>query len=180
MPVKEIFRIGQVLHVVAIIGILSVAFYYQYAFHELPCPLCLMQRLGFIGIAFGYVLNLTNASRPSHYAIAYLSALFVLIVSLLQILLHIAPGDPGYGDAFLGLHFYTWAYIAALYFIFSTSVFLMADRQCHDEPLLTIPRISLVVSYVLLIFTIINGVSAFLECGFMLCPSDPVRYLLLK
>ena len=180
MLAKGILRIGQVLNVVAVIGILSVAFYYQYAFHELPCPLCLMQRFGFIGIALGYVLNLTTTPRPSHYAISYLSALFVLIVSLLQIFLHIAPGDPGYGDALMGLHFYTWAHIAALYFIFSTSVFLIADRQCQDEPLLRIPRISLVVSYVLLIFTLINAVSAFLECGFMLCPSDPVEYLLLK
>ena len=26
-----------------------------------------------------------------------------------QILLHIMPGDPGFGSAFLGMHFYTWA-----------------------------------------------------------------------
>jgi hypothetical protein len=30
-------------------------------------------------------------------------------ISIRQILLHIVPPDPGYGDPVLGLHLYTWA-----------------------------------------------------------------------
>ena len=28
-----------------------------------------------------------------------------------QVLLHILPGDPGYGGEVLGLHLYSWAFI---------------------------------------------------------------------
>ncbi|MEZ5157810.1 MAG: hypothetical protein R2687_03150 [Candidatus Nanopelagicales bacterium] len=33
------------------------------------------------------------------------------LVSVRQILLHIKPGDPGYGEPVLGMHLYTWALI---------------------------------------------------------------------
>lgn len=121
----RLLRAGQLINIFVIIAILSMAFYYQLAFRELPCALCLLQRMGFIGIGLGYVLNLRYGFYASHYAISFLSILFVLISSHLQILLHIIPGDPGYGDTFWGLHFYTWSYITGLYFIFSTAIFLL-------------------------------------------------------
>ena len=33
------------------------------------------------------------------------------MVAMRQILLHIMPGDPGYGSALLGYHYYCWAFI---------------------------------------------------------------------
>jgi hypothetical protein len=39
-------------------GVLGVAFYYQFALGELPCPLCALQRVGFIVAGVGLVLNL--------------------------------------------------------------------------------------------------------------------------
>lgn len=32
------------------------AFYFQFAMDELPCPLCLLQRLGLLAIGFGFYL----------------------------------------------------------------------------------------------------------------------------
>lgn len=177
---EKLLRIGQVLNVVGVIAILGIAFFYQYAFYELPCPVCLLQRLGFIGIGLGYLLNLHNGFRSSHYAITYLSALYILISSQLQIFLHIAPGNAGYGDPILGLHLYTWGYIAALYFIFSTSLFLIIDQQFNETSLKTAPRLTSIISYCFVVIVLVNAVSVFLECGFKLCPGNPVHYMLLQ
>jgi disulfide bond formation protein DsbB len=179
MPVR-LLRLGQGLNVIGVIVILIVTLFYQYALYQLPCPLCLLQRLGFIGIGLGYLFNLLNGFRSSHYAIIYLSALFILISSQLQIFLHIAPGDPGYGDILLGLHFYTWAYIASLYFIFSTSLLLFVEHQFSEAPFESTPRYALILSYSLLAIILVNAVSVFLQCGLMQCPSDPVNYLLIS
>jgi disulfide bond formation protein DsbB len=179
MP-EKLLRFGQGLNVIGVIAILIVTLFYQYVLYQLPCPLCLLQRLGFIGIGLGYLLNLLNGFRSSHYAIIYLSALFILISSLLQILLHIAPGDPGYGDILLGLHFYTWAYIASIYFILSTSLLLFVEYQFNEVPFQSTSRCTLILSYSLLAIIVVNAVSAFLECGLSQCPSNPVSYLLIS
>src|SRR5664279_5259332 len=75
--------------------------------HELPCPLCLLQRLQFTTLAIGPILNIRFGPRPSHYAMSLLSAGLGAVVSIRQILLHILPGDPGYGSALAGYHYYT-------------------------------------------------------------------------
>ena len=52
-----------------------------------------------------------------------LGALLGMVMSTRQVLLHIKPGDPGYGGTVLGLHFYTWALITffiGLFFVHET------------------------------------------------------------
>ncbi len=99
------------LDVIVICFILLFAFYIQIFWHEQPCPLCLLQRLGLIGIATGLVLNLRFGISSKHYAVALLSALFGIAVSIRQILLHIVPGTPAFGAPVFGLHLYTWSFI---------------------------------------------------------------------
>ncbi|MEY8701523.1 disulfide bond formation protein B, partial [Francisella philomiragia] len=50
------------------------AFYFQFVMGEIPCPLCLMQRLGLLAIGFGFLLNMHYHVRPSHYALSLLAA----------------------------------------------------------------------------------------------------------
>ena len=50
-----------------------------------------------------------------------------------QILLHIMPGDPGYGSALLGYHYYTWAFFGFAVAIVATAVMLLFDRQFEDD-----------------------------------------------
>ena len=57
--------------------VLIAAFVFQVGLHELPCPLCLLQRLGLLGIAFGTLLNLRYGTRVIHYALSCLSAIFM-------------------------------------------------------------------------------------------------------
>ncbi|HYY38171.1 MAG TPA: disulfide bond formation protein B, partial [Xanthobacteraceae bacterium] len=95
----------------AIALVLLVAFAAQLLLHELPCPLCLLQRIQFAMLAVGPILNVRFGLRPSHYAVSLLTAVTGAAFSARQILLHVMPGDPGYGSALLGYHYYTWAFI---------------------------------------------------------------------
>ena len=105
----------------AIALVLVVAFAAQLALGELPCPLCLLQRIQFAMLALGPVLNVRFGPRPSHYAVSLLIAIAGAGFAMRQILLHIMPGDAGYGSALLGYHYYTWAFIG-----FSLAIILLA------------------------------------------------------
>ena len=90
------------LALLAICGSLLAAFYYQIAFNELPCPLCQLQRVALTLVGIGMMLNIRFGASNVHYAMILASALVGAATSMRQILLHIAPGDQGYGSALFG------------------------------------------------------------------------------
>ena len=55
--------------------VLAMAFYFQFAFYDLPCPLCLLQRVAFVAVAFGLCLNLLWGTRARNYALMIVAAL---------------------------------------------------------------------------------------------------------
>ena len=126
MTVERSVTIARILNMVALGALLMVlagSLFLQFGLGEQPCPLCLIQRSGMIGLAIGPMLNLVRGLRPSHYAISILAACVGGAGSIRQILLHIAtPGDQGFGPAILGFHLYTWADI----------VFVIAVVGCRD------------------------------------------------
>ena len=95
------------LSLYAVALVLAAAFAAQFVLHELPCPLCLLQRILFATLAIGPILNIRFGPRPSHYAMSLLAAVAGAVASTRQVLLHILPGDAGYGSALLGYHYYT-------------------------------------------------------------------------
>src|ERR1700728_1159169 len=112
-------------------GILLGAFFVQFYWHEEPCPLCLLQRLGMIGVGIGALLNLKFGIQASHYAVSLLSSLMGGTVALRQISLHVCPGSPQFGIPVLGLSLYTWSfivfacsvlYISLLMFLYTSNV----------------------------------------------------------
>ena len=58
----------------AIALVLAAAFAAQLLLGELPCPLCLLQRIQFALLAIGPILNVRFGPRPSHYAASLLVA----------------------------------------------------------------------------------------------------------
>ncbi len=62
------------LSLYAVALVLAAAFAAQLILHELPCPLCLLQRLQFAVLAIGPILNIRYGPRPSHYALSLLAA----------------------------------------------------------------------------------------------------------
>jgi disulfide bond formation protein DsbB len=166
----------------AIVLVLTVAFAAQLLLHELPCPLCLLQRIQFALLAVGPILNVRFGPRPSHYALSLLVAAAGAAFAARQILLHIMPGDPGYGSALLGYHYYTWAFIGFAAAIVLSAVMLLFDGQFeHDkgEPV-TADAFARGAVWLVIALTVLNVIATLLECGFAACPDNPVDYELLR
>lgn len=164
----------------ALSGLLAAAFAMQFALRELPCPLCQLQRVFFCALAIGPILNLRFGPRTSHYAMSMLAALAGAAVSVRQVLLHILPGDPGYGSAVFGYHYYTWALIAFVVALALLALILLLDRQFDPAPPLR-PGVAARVAALLAIgLAAANILSSLAICGFAACPDNPVRYELFQ
>ena len=162
--------------------LLTAAFAAQFALHELPCPLCLLQRILFATLAIGPILNIRFGPRPSHYAASLLAAVAGAVVSTRQLLLHIMPGDAGYGSALLGYHYYSWALLGFIAAIVLLAGLLLFDRQFEDDTTHPTAPGGFAQGAVWLVIglTVLNVASTLLECGFGACADDPVVYELLK
>jgi disulfide bond formation protein DsbB len=64
------FRQLNALGMLAISAMLTYAFASQFLEQELPCPLCLLQRVGFVAVSIGLLLNVTHGPQPAHYGFA--------------------------------------------------------------------------------------------------------------
>jgi disulfide bond formation protein DsbB len=166
----------------AVALVLVIAFTAQLVLHELPCPLCLLQRILFALLAVGPMLNVRFGPRQSHYALSLLAAGVGAAVSSRQILLHIMPGDPGYGSALLGFHYYTWAFIGFVTAIVLIAAMLLFDGQFEaDETQPIAPAaFARAAAWLVIGLTALNVIATLLECGFAACPDDPVGYELLR
>jgi disulfide bond formation protein DsbB len=167
----------------AIALVLAAAFAAQLLLHELPCPLCLLQRILFAALAVGPILNIRFGPRPSHYALSLFAAIAGAVASTRQVLLHIMPGDAGYGSALLGYHYYTWALIGFFTAIVLLASILLFDRQFDEnataQPVSDSAFVQMAV-WLVIGLTVLNVVSTILECGFAACADNPVVYELLK
>ncbi len=165
---------------------LLVAFLFQLLNNEIPCPLCLLQRAGFLLLAVGPVLNICKGPRSAHYGITILAGLLGAGFSSRQILLHIMPGDPGYGSALMGMHFYSWAFVVFIGAVVACAVMLLVRSNedvaasRHQAGALGVGAIGCVAVAGVIAFAGLNLASTVLECGFSICPDDPVEYILLK
>lgn len=160
--------------------VLTVAFAAQLLLSELPCPLCLLQRIQFAMLAIGPILNIRFGPRPGHYSLSLLAACMGAVVSGRQVLLHIMPGDAGYGSALLGYHYYTWAFIGFAGAIVLIAIVLLFDRQFRDDVVAPVGPFARAAVWLVIGLTALNVASTVLECGFAACDDDPMSYKLLK
>src|ERR1700730_5206318 len=170
------------LSLYAVAFVLAAAFAAQLLLHELPCPLCLLQRIQFAVLAIGPILNVRWGPRPSHYALSLLAAAAGAAFSTRQVLLHIMPGDAGYGTALLGYHYYTLALIGFAAAIVLLAIVLLFDRQfeANSATPYAAGAFATISVWLVIGLTALNVVSTLLECGFGACAQDPVFYQLLK
>jgi len=174
-------RFLNTLGLAGISATLLFAFVWQFMFNELPCPLCLLQRVALVMVGIGFLLNVRFGSAPSHYGLIILSALGGAVAAGRQTLLHMAPNDMGYGSPFLGLHFYTWAFIVFVLVIAACAVLLVIDRAQSMLSNSAMPNLfARLVMWLFVLLVIGNVVSTAVECGFGACPDNPTQYLWLK
>src|SRR4030095_13179286 len=127
-------RVFDVAALTALSAVLLVAFYYQLALGEFPCPWCLLQRVGFIVAGVGVILNLTHGRKPAHYGLMILAAVAAGSASLRQISLHVIPNTGTYGSALWGFHFYTWAFIGYGALVIYAGTMLIVGRFDDAPP----------------------------------------------
>jgi disulfide bond formation protein DsbB len=151
----------------------------QVAWNELPCPLCLLQRIGFVLLMFGFMLNVVYGTQQRHYGIILVGALFGAGAALRQVSLHVIPGTPGFGSPILGLHYYTWAFVIFMMAIAGVAVLLMLWDKDWSESDYQMNKFGKFACVIAIIAVAINLISTFVECGPFECPADPVSYWLL-
>jgi len=146
--------LGNIVLLLVINLVLTLAFLDQFINHDLPCPLCILQRMAFT------------------YGFAILFAILGLSVSLRQVLLHVAPGDLGYGDTFFHLHFYTWAFVGFVSLMISIAVLLIIpDHGTRGRHWFA--------QFVCLWFILLlvgNLISTLSICGLGACADNPLHY----
>ncbi|MBU6243719.1 MAG: disulfide bond formation protein B [Actinomycetales bacterium] len=175
--------ISRAINIAALLGLLVVlsgSLFLQFGVGEPPCPLCLIQRSGMIGLAVGPIMNLLWGLRPAHYALSILGAIAGGAGSVRQILLHIAdPGDPGYGPAVLGFHLYTWAFITFLVGTIGCALLLLwtTPFEAGDGGVLHQRGIQRWIALSAIIWVGIDalliGLAVLPECGLGMCPDNP-------
>lgn len=161
----------------AIAAILSAAMVMQYAFGELPCPLCLLERLAMFGAAFGMIRNLRGPYASRNSGLTLIFALFLLIVSVRQTLLDIypRPGHEYVGSAVLGLHLPVWSVLIAVALIGAYAVKLAVlggDAHMRGAEPAEFPAVRVlgtgIAAYVVLL-CLINLGSVVVQCGLAQC-----------
>ena len=182
---RELVKFGNMLGAAGVTAVLLIAFAFQFRYGELPCPLCLLQRVAFVLCGFGFLLNLRHGSQPLHYGLILLSALFGIAVSGRQTLLHIAPGSGAYGEAMFGLHLYVWALIFFFATVVGVALLLVLSganrpqRDLHDwrrsEQFGFLARL---LSWTLIVATLGNALATLALCGPIECPDNPTSYWL--
>ncbi|OBU16751.1 hypothetical protein AYY19_14955 [Photobacterium aquimaris] len=167
-----------ILGLLGITTILATGSIIQLVFKELPCPLCLLQRIGFMMVMFGFMLNVRYGPQQPHYGIILFGALFGATAALRQVALHLLPDDPGYGSPLLGMHYYTWAFVIFVMTIIGVAVLLSLWRQPITTSNYHMKSIGNIACYLAVAVVIINIVSTFIMTGPHVTPADPHSYWL--
>jgi disulfide bond formation protein DsbB len=179
------------IEILGVLGVIGGAFWYQFVKGELPCPLCLLQRMGMVLAMLGpaYVLirrhrdddTVTPVDRvATGFGMSILGGMLGMAMATRQVLLHILPGDPGYGDAVMGMHLYTWAVVVFVVVIVTSGVTLLFHRQLapdrSDQPM---PWWTKATLWLLGLMILANMLNAFAIAGFhAFLPDNPIEYLL--
>ena len=173
---------GQLLVVcLVLLGSLS----YQFLLGELPCPLCVLQRVAFLLACVGPIGILRRSPAANRlmadardFACTIFASLLGFAISVRQIFLHIVPPDAGYGPPVMGFHLYTWAAFVFLCLIGSSAAGLLR-LQPDTQPL---PKLATrgLTSLILVIAVIIATATFAMEGFNFLLPDDPGSYQLFR
>jgi len=171
--------------VVAVAAILTAAMTLQYANRELPCPLCLLERVALFGICFGALANFRHGFSYRNTGYSLLFAVLLLVVSVRQTLLDIypRPGHAYIGSAIFGIHMPVWFIIIAVAVLAAYAVklaILGGDAFLRDADLEAFPRIKRTADAIglyVIALAAVNFVSVVLQCGLGECHTFGYRLL---
>ncbi len=166
--------------------ILTAAMYLQYVDGEIPCGLCLLQRLFFFAICFPIILSFREGYSLQNMGLSILVTVFLLVVSLRQMLMHVVnrPGYPWVGSAIFGFHMPVWSIMLSIFLLLVYALKLSIIKHRDFLKLASVeafPRIKMIANF-LIWYTIvilgINFISVIVQCGvFRMCHTMNYRLL---
>ena len=163
-------------------GVLMGSLSYQFVLGELPCPLCVIQRLAFLLACSGLLSVLldtgavpdSSGRKVRGFALCILASLVGSAASIRQVLLHIVPPDAGYGPPVLGMHLYSWALVVFVCLVLGSAIGLLGISP-ESRPLPRIFRHGL--AGILIGLAVVVALVTFAMQGFaFLLPDDPLSY----
>jgi disulfide bond formation protein DsbB len=176
---NDLFLLAMMLTIAAI---LTTAMVLQYYGGEIPCPLCLLQRVAMFGVCFGIVRHFRDGYSARNDGFCMLFALLLLIVSVRQTLLDIypRPGHSYIGSAVLGLHMPVWSVIIAVAILVAFAIKLVVlggEYPREQQPSPTLGRMARLLSLYVIAICLINFVSVIVQCGADACHTSGYRLL---
>jgi disulfide bond formation protein DsbB len=175
---NDLFQLAMMLTMAAI---LTAAMALQYSDNEIPCPLCLLQRVAMFGVCFGIIMHFRHGYSARNDGVSMLFALFLLIVSVRQTLLDIypRPGHSYIGNAVLGLHMPVWSIVIAFAILlaFAIKLVVLGGESLRDQPPSAFGRLARLLSLYVIAIGLINFGSVILQCGADACHTSGYRLL---
>jgi disulfide bond formation protein DsbB len=154
-------------------AILTAAMVMQYGLNEIPCPLCLLQRVAMFGCCFGLITQLRADNSERGTGIALIFAVLLLVIAVRQTLLDIysRPGHEYIGSAVLGLHLPVWSVVIAVALLLGLALRLAlfgGARATLNDSVIRRVLVQPLAIYVVLICAI-NFLSVIAQCGLDQC-----------
>uniref|UniRef100_A0AAU2JP40 Disulfide bond formation protein B n=1 Tax=Streptomyces sp. NBC_00049 TaxID=2903617 RepID=A0AAU2JP40_9ACTN len=165
--------------------------FYQFGMWEYPCPLCIVQRMFMLlaALGAGYIVRtaltrgvVTGRDYMMGWGLSLVAVVAGSFASWRQTMLHVLPGDKGYGSEAFGLHLYVWAWILFQASVVAIGIVMAFAHSTADHsvpataqgPLRTAGMLAL---WFLGLVIAVNVVAVFFEEGFhWFLPDDPTRY----
>jgi len=165
-------RTSNALLILVLMGVICTAFYKEYTGEGPPCPLCLLQRLGMIGMATGILMNLRFGIHIRYYSFSLMSAFIGGAIAIRQICLHICPGFPVFGVPVFGLNLYSWSFIVFCCASISIIIFLFL-YSADQKKMIPMNGLEKMAFIALVAVTLANSTTVFQQCGFGPCKDVP-------
>lgn len=180
--IADLSELGLVSLLSVIAVVLTAAMVLQYGYGEIPCPLCLLQRVSMFGICFGLMHHFQLKDGARGVGLALVSAVSLLLISGRQTLIDIypRPGHSYVGSAVLGLHMPVWSVLIALSVMSALSIQIAVVGGLQPrggDPPPKVARVARWTGLYVIMLSIINVVSVILQCGFDACKTDGYRLL---
>ncbi len=164
-------------------GIQAAALGMQFAAGEIPCPLCLLQRVAMFGVSFGIIRDFRDGASSRNAGLSMIFALFLLVVSVRQTLLDIypRPGHEYIGSSVFGLHMPVWSVLiaAALLLGFALKLALLGggDDLAPPKKFPALKRAANLLSLFVVLLCAVNFIAAIVQCGGGACHTYEYRLL---
>jgi len=175
-------RLILVLMLLILAAILTVAMVMQYAYGEIPCPLCLLQRFAMFGCCFGLVQQLHSGTSERGTGISLIFSILLLVISVRQTLLDLfpRPGHEYVGSAIFGIHMPVWCVFIAVALLLGFAVRLALFGGPHSVPAAEgslIRRLTRGLAIYVVFICAINFLSVLVQCGMGACHTSGYRLL---